>query len=60
MPNQRKKGKRKFQSWLTEEQHVALAALAKSKGVTMTEVLTQVVDAVIESKKTKTPKQKDT
>jgi len=53
MPNQRKKGKTKFQTWLTREQQDALAALAKSKGVTKTEILTQVIDAVIEAKKTK-------
>lgn len=47
MPNQRKKGKRKFQSWLTEEQHAALAALAKLKGVTKTEILTRIADEEI-------------
>jgi len=55
MPNQRKKGKSKFQPWLTEEQHVALAEMARAKGISKTEVLTQIIDAVIESKKKQPP-----
>jgi hypothetical protein len=53
MPNQRKKGKSKFQTWLTKEQQDALSALAKSKGITKGAILTQVIDDVIALKKTK-------
>jgi hypothetical protein len=56
MPNQRKKGKKKAQFWITEQQQKELLLLSKKLGITKTQILTRVIDDAIELKKKQNPK----